>query len=539
MRPKIVFRVKGWISREEFRELLEVADYIGRDREGSVFEVNWYKVRLKGMKPQDLLDFIEDRGGVIDEHGRASLENLRAKQDRVVLEWMGADIVMRPQTYLGERLAELRGMVTYVREARVFKITPMYFFDLKRKLTELGIGVEDRTGLSESLPLTIRLEFKGMLRDYQEEAVEALERHGWRGVVALPTGSGKTVVAIAAMARLREKTLIVTYTKEQMFQWAEMIQKFTNLRREHIGLYYGERKRIAPVMITTYQTAYRHVRKLAPLFSLLIIDEVHHLPADKFRYIALNSFASRRIGLSATVIREDGRHVELFGLLGGVVYHRSPSELAEKGYLAPYVIYQVYAKLNDEEKKLYRSLREAYKSFAGGRSFEEIVKAAKRGDRRAQMALKAHSKMRLVVNMAEDKLRKTREVVRKELERGSKIIVFTQYIEQAEKLGEILGAPVLTGQLDTATRKRILNGFKNNEFKVLVVTTVGDEGIDIPDANVGIIVAGTGSRRQFLQRLGRILRPGKNKQARLYEIIVRETVEESQAKRRKKLSLEF
>ena len=539
MRARIVFRVKGWINREEFKELLSVADYMGRDSSGSIFEVNWLKAREKGLKPQDLLSFIEDRGGVFDERSMPYVRRLREKSEKVVLEWMGVDVIMRPYTYLGDRLSDLRGMVSYNKASRVFLVKPMMFFELKHRLGLMGLEVEDKTGLQESLPLSIRLEFTGSLRDYQEEAVKALEKQDWRGVIALPTGSGKTVVAIAAMTKLKERTLIVTYTKEQMFQWADMIQKFTNLRREHIGLYYGERKRIAPIMITTYQTAYRHIKKLAPLFSLLIIDEVHHLPADKFRHIAVNSFAPKRIGLSATVVREDGRHVELFSLLGVLVYHKSPSELAEKGYLAPYIIRQIYVKLNGKEREEYTSLRQAYRSFAGGRTFEEVVRDAKHGDRRALLALKAHSRMRLLVNMAEEKLRKTQEIVRRELELGSKIIIFTQYVEQAEKLGEILGAPVLTGQLDTPTRRRILQGFKNNEFRVLVVTTVGDEGIDIPDANVGIIVAGTGSRRQFFQRLGRILRPGVNKQAKLYEIIVKETVEESQARRRKNLSLEF
>ncbi len=539
MSGRIRFYVKEWLDEDDFRSLLEFSDYLGRDPEkGSLFEVNWVKARRNRLTPRTILETIESVGGVLEASSRALLES-KARRDKViVLEWSGSTVVLRTRVYLGPYLDEVRGYVSYDRSSKVFRVVPMYFFDLKRRLEDLGFEVEDRTGLQESQPLSFKVEFRGELRSYQSEALEALRSHGWRGIIALPTGSGKTVIAVAALAELGERTLIVTYTKEQMFQWVDMLTRFTNLRREHVGLYYGERKRLAPITVSTYQTAYRHISRIAPLYTTIIIDECHHLPAERFKHIARNAFAIHRIGLSATVVREDGRHVELFPMLGGVVYHKLPGELSEQGFLAPYRIIEERVELSPQERKEYLSYLEAYRRFAMGRRFEQLLELARRGDRYAQMALKAHAKMRMVVQMSESKLAKVREIVSRELRRGSKILVFTQYVEQAKKLAEVLDAPLLIGELDTATRKRVLDDFKSGRSRVLVVTTVGDEGLDIPDANVGILVSGTGSRRQFVQRLGRLLRPGEGKEARLYEIVVRGTQEERQARRRKKLGLD-
>lgn len=539
MPGRVRFHVKGWLDEDDFRSLLEFSDYLGRDPEkGSIFEVNWVKARRNRLSPQAILEAIESAGGVLEASSRVLLESEVRRDRRVVLEWSGSTVVLRTRVYLGPYLDEIRGYVSYDRTSKVFRVVPMHFFDLKHKLGELGFEVEDRTGLQESQPLSFKVEFRGELRSYQSEALEALRSRGWRGIVALPTGSGKTVIAVAALAELGERTLIVTYTKEQMFQWVDMLTKFTNLRREHIGLYYGERKRLAPITVSTYQTAYRHIFRIAPLHTTLIIDECHHLPAERFRHIARNTFAPHRIGLSATVVREDGKHVELFPMLGGVVYHKHPGELSEQGFLAPYRIIEEKVELAPRERREYLSYLEAYRRFAMGRRFEQLLDLARRGDRYAQLALKAHAKMRMVVQMSESKLSKVREIVSKELRRGSKILVFTQYVEQAKKLAELLDAPLLIGELDVATRKRVLGDFKSGRSRVLVVTTVGDEGLDIPDANVGILVSGTGSRRQFVQRLGRLLRPGEGKEARLYEIVVKGTQEERQARRRKKLGLD-
>jgi len=534
---RLEFYVDQWLSDEEFYELLKIARYLGREPgKGSRFVLDIDRVIKNGLDVDDVVSILNKYDVELEPEELEYLEDLLAKSRvRVVVKKYGDEFILEPQGYLGELIDDLKHALVYDRERKVFKIKPMYLFEVIDVLSKRGVKVENQTGLSPYLELPIKLKFLGTLRDYQQEALRAWALNKYRGVVALPTGSGKTVIAIAAMALVNVRTLIVAFTKEQMFQWAEQIRKFTHAPKNLIGFYYSEDKRIAPITITTYQSAYRHITKLSPYFSLLIVDEVHHLPADKFRFIATNSVAPMRMGLSATVVREDGRHKELFPLMGGVVYSKSPSELTAQGYLAPFRIITIKVDLKPDERKRYRELLSAYRSIVGYTSFEEVLRAAKMGDEMAIKAVKIHNELRQLVHNSQSKFGAVKRIVEEELKRGSKIIVFTQYVEQAHKLGEYLGANVITGEINEEVRRRRLQQFRKGLSRVLVVTTVGDEGLDIPDANVGVIVTGTGSRRQFIQRLGRLLRPAPGKEARLYEVVVRNTFEEIESRRRKQL----
>ncbi len=534
----IYFYIKKWIDQELFRKISMFSDYLGRDVEkGSKFSINFTKIRENNLDFYDILEALEEAEAEIDKESLNVLKRKLIERKTVYLEWYGDDVVLKSKVYFGSDYQYIRDYTIYDRVRKVFIVKPLHFFELKKTLENLGYNIIDNTGVSEELKLPYKINFNGKLRDYQKEALGKWFEKGMKGIIALPTGSGKTVIAIAALAKLSERTLIVTYTKEQMFQWKDMITRFTSVNPNIIGLYYGEEKRIAPITISTYQTAYRKVKILSKYFSFLIIDECHHLPSEKFKHIALNMFSLKRMGLSATVIREDGKHEELFPLMGGIAYHKTPSELSVQGYLAPYVIYQVEVDLTPKELKDYFETLKLYKELSGGKKFEELLELAKRGDEKAQMALKVHSKLRQIVHKAEAKKKAVKNIVEKELKRGSKIIVFTQYVDQAKELGKLLNAPILVGEVKTKIRRKILENFREGVERVLVVTTVGDEGLDIPDANVGIIVTGTGSRRQFIQRLGRLLRPSKGKEARLYEIIVRGTSEVYQSRKRKSIDL--
>ena len=532
-----VFRVKKWLDKEDYEELLKISDYIGRRYGYSVFRINVNKILRNNLTLQDVKALLENVNAEIDKRDLMYLEAVLKRQRSVELFWDGVNVVMKPNFYLGSIYDSIRGMVEYDPKRKLFKVKPMYYFDLIRELEKLGVYVVNRTNLKDTYPLSFNIELKVTLRPYQEEAVNAWLKNR-KGIIALPTGAGKTVIALAIIAKLREKTLIVTYTKDQMMQWREMLLKYTTITLDKIGLYYGDVKKLAPITITTYQTAYKHINRLSPFFSLLVIDEVHHLPAEKFRYIAFNSFALHRLGLSATVIREDGKHEELFPLMGGIVYWKTANELVEEGYLAPFRIKPVYVELTIDEKKKLRELIKLYKLFAKGRSFNDLLKHARFGDEDAQRALSIHSRIRQLIHNAQNKLKAIRDIVEKELEKGSKIIIFTQYIGQAERIAKEIQGLLLTGKMDAKERNEVINKFRSIRKGVLVVTTVGDEGIDIPDANVGIIAAGTGSRRQFIQRLGRLLRMKNGKEAVLYEIIVKGTSEEIQSKKRKSLSLD-
>ena len=536
--PSFRYRVRGWVSREVFGKLIEFSDYLGREDGESKFVINPEKAEKNNITLEDIIDTLKSLTPQVSETVVNALEEYASRREKVILETEGGKFVIKPLTYLGEKFEAIRGLVRYDRRRKLFIVEPGVVRDVIEKLSSMGVSVEDRSGVPQSLPLPEKIEFTGKLRDYQEEALEKWINSNRRGIIALPTGSGKTIIGVAAIAKVSERTLVVTFTKEQLHQWIDKILELTTINKTMISAFYSGEKRLAPITVTTYQTAFRNIELLAFRYSMLIVDEVHHLPADKFKRIALGMYSPCRMGLSATVVREDGRHTELFPLMGGIVYHKSPQELIDKGYLAPYSNFIVRVRLTEEERRKYEELRKIYRALAMDRPFTEIVKAAQRGDQLAAKALKVHSELRQLVQKASQKEKAVKEIVERELARGSKIIVFTQYVDQARKLGELLNAPVITGSVDDKKRKRILEEFRASSRGVLVITTVGDEGLDIPDANVGVIVAGTGSRRQFIQRLGRLLRPQEGKTARLYEIVVTGTPEEAQARKRKRISLE-
>ncbi|MEM1526782.1 MAG: DEAD/DEAH box helicase [Ignisphaera sp.] len=541
MIKNIVFYVDEWLEREDFELFLKFSKYLGREEGKSKFLFDVGKlekaIKNKEVEPGEVIDMltsydVEFENASIDDIKKV-IESLMPK---VTVRVQDNEILLIPSVFLRDKIKDLieKKMIKYDPHQKAFKLVkPMYLFEVIDILRNRDIIVRNETNIDERAPLPLKIKFLGKLRDYQLEALDAWRKNGFKGVIALPTGTGKTVIAVAALAELNVRTLVVTYTKEQMFQWGEKIASFTDVPKGLIGYFYSSEKRVLPITIVTYQSAYRYIDMLAPYFSFIIVDEVHHLPADKFRYIAENMFARYRLGLSATVIREDGRHVELFPLMGGIVYSKAMAELAEKGYIAPFTVETVKVSLTAEEKKRYKELLEKYKKLVGGRTFEEVLEEAKRGNPRALEAVKIRTELRMLVHNAQEKLKAVEQIVAKELEQGSRILVFTQYVEQAKQIAERLNTYYIVGELDESTRRRRLEAFKHGAAKVLVLTTVGDEGIDVPDANVGVIVAGTSSKRQFIQRLGRLLRPIPGKQAKLYEIIVKGTFEEAESRKRK------
>lgn len=528
-------RVCRWLSGDEFRELLKYADYVGREEGCSVFMVSRSKLARESIEVDDVIALLRDIEADFDENflreyfsGLEKVAELTYYQNLVYAKF---NFLLTEE--LRRVLSEFK--LKYRRQERLFLLQPYYYTSFVEALERQGVKVVDRTGFLERVELGQPITLRAQLRDYQREALERWVKNGCRGVVALPTGSGKTLVAIAAIAETRVRTLVVVITKDHVKQWYEEILKTSDIPPELVGFYFSEEKRVAPLTIATYQSAFRYIGKLAPHFSLLVVDEVHHLPAERFKAIALGSPAPKRLGLSATPYREDGKHVELFPLMGGVVYHRSPTELADAGYLAQHEIITLKVGLKPDEKKRYLELRKKYRGLVNGADFEDVLEAARRGDRRAIEALKLVTEMRKIVQMSKSKVEKVKEVVEKE--RGSKIIVFAHYVDLAKEIADEVGGLLLTGSTEGAKRAEILREFKESREGVLVVTTVGDEGLNIPDATVGILVAGTSSPRQFVQRLGRLLRPSPGKVAKLYEIVTRGTAEEIHAKKRKDLSV--
>jgi superfamily II DNA or RNA helicase len=543
----IRLRTRRWLEEEDFTELLKIADYAGVEEGFRVFVLNAKKALQNGYTLSEIKQLVEELE--LEVEGSWSEVEKSLSEYYVSMDWDATRGVVRVEYPLVASSLVKSALTLIPPGARVTRnvdqlkgtatlgILPYYARELVAKLGGLGLQVKDPRGLLAHKPLTVKPELRSItLRDYQEEAFKAWTSSGGRGIIALPTGAGKSIVALKAITHVAVRTLIVVYTREQAHQWRDFILKYTTTPPGMVGLFYSEEKRLSPITITTYQSGYRYINQISPYFDMIVIDEVHHLPADKFKYIALHSIAKYRMGLSATPEREDGRHEELFPLMGGIVYYKSPGELVEKGYLAPYQVFTIRVKLDGDELAEYRRLRDLYYKYAKNKPFTEVLEEARRGVPDSIEALRVHSELRKLVAYSKSKIRKAVELALREYELGNKVIVFTQYVDQAREIAEKTRGLLLIGEMPESERKRVLEQFKQAQRGILVVTTVGDEGIDIPDANVGIIVSGTGSRRQFIQRLGRLLRPKtRGGHAKLYEIVVEKTPEEYQSRKRRRL----
>ncbi len=525
----IIFKICRWLDRDEYLKITEFAEYLGRKSGCSMFSLKYGA--MYSSKLEEYIEYLENIGAEISREDREKIENIIKEYTMIRIEKTEEGFIIYSKARLSSILEEFRakGLAYYSRIKQGFIVKPYAIVDVVSSFSRNGFTVVDNTCLI-MCRRTIDVQFYGKLRDYQKEALESWVKNNFRGIIALPTGSGKTIVALAAMAQLSVPTLIVVYTREQLLEWFNKLLDFTSLRQSDIGKLYSEEKSIKEVTIATYQSAYRNIDQLRDRFSLLIVDEAHHLPADKFRYIALRALAPYRLGLSATPYREDGRHEELFALMGGVVYEKSVQELEAKGYVASFTVIPRVVALQPEEHRKYKELRRAYQALARGRKVEELIRAIRVGDENARKALQLLHKMRMLLALSKSKIEETKRIIEEELSRNSKIIIFTQYVKQAETLGKILGVPVITGRTEPKKRKILMELFKRGRYRTIILTTVGDEGIDIPDADVGIVLSGTSSRRQFVQRLGRLLRPGKGskqKIARLYYVVIKGTQEEA------------
>jgi superfamily II DNA or RNA helicase len=377
------------------------------------------------------------------------------------------------------------------------------------------------------------------LRDYQAEAVER-----WmidkRGVVVLPTGAGKTYIALDVIRRLSVSTLVVVPTLALVDQWKDKLSiLFGNL---YVGEFTGRRKDIKPITVTTYDSAYINAEVLGDKFLLIVFDEVHHLPAESYRQIAEMSIAPYRLGLTAIYEREDGLHALLPDLVGGIVYELKPKDLAGK-HLANYVVERIKVPLTEKEKELYDLKAKKFRDYIASRKirlkdiedFRQLVMMTGI-DSEAYEALRSWEEARKIAFNSKNKLKVLKELLEKH--KGDKIIIFTRYNDLVYAISKIFLIPAITHKTDAKERRYILDGFKTGRFKAIVSSQVLDEGIDVPDANVGIIVSGTGSSREFIQRLGRILRPAEGKDvAILYELISKDTGEVKVSKRRRKVEI--
>lgn len=518
------------LTDEDLRLLEGFSDYLGKETQGHKFVLNLKRATAHGLSSQEVLEILDKFGVQLSQEERRELQE--SLDFDVFFELEGDKLIVRAKVDLSQVLKRFRVSIPYDRLRRRFVTHPYYYHILRRIFKSSSLRVRGLDLSFSNFQVGLNVE----LREYQREALDAWKRNGMRGVISLPTGAGKTLIGLGAIREAGSSTLIVTFTNEQLRQWLDSLKSSLS-GTPKVGIFYSEKKEISPITVTTYQSAIRHLKELSPSFKLLIIDEAHHLPAEKFKNIALGLVAPYRMALSATPFRSDGKHVELFRLMGGLVYYKPLEELVSRGYLANFRVIQVKLPLTVQERERYTTLLTRFRSLSKGRTMRELVNALQKGDVEAAEALRVHNEMRMLTALTQAKLNKIREIV--ELNKEKKVVIFTQYVEHAETISRFLGSLLLTGKMSKGDRVRVLEEFKESKKGVLVLTTVGDEGLDIPDANVGIIVAGTSSKRQFIQRLGRLLRNSSgDKTAILYELITQGTSEEYQAKKRKSITME-
>ncbi len=447
-----------------------------------------------------------DVADTMDRYGRLQLVKYPAyglalvSRDRAVLEEVVRQKKIAPM--LGARVDEDTILVHPSERGR-----------LKQALLKVGWPAEDLAGYvdGEAHPISLR-EDGWSLRPYQVEAVQGFWAGG-SGVVVLPCGAGKTLVGAAAMAEAQATTLILVTNTVAGRQWKRELIARTSLTEEEIGEYSGERKEIRPVTIATYQVMttrrkgeYRHLELFDTRdWGLIVYDEVHLLPAPIFRLTA-DLQSRRRLGLTATLVREDGREGDVFSLIGPKRYDAPWKDIESQGYIAPADCTEVRVTLTDAERMEYATAEpeDRYKVGATARTKLPVVRA-------------------LV-----------------DRHRGDQVLVIGAYLDQLDTLGEELDAPIIQGSTTTRERERLYDAFRAGEVSTLVVSKVANFSIDLPEASVAIQVSGTfGSRQEEAQRLGRVLRPKSDGgTAHFYTVVARDTLDQEYAAHRQRFLAE-
>ena len=398
-------------------------------------------------------------------------------------------------------------------DAETITVLPSQRGQIKQSLLRLGWPAEDFAGYVDGQAHDISLVQKDWkIRPYQELAAEGFW-HGGSGVVVLPCGAGKTIVGAAAMAHAKATTLILVTNTIAARQWREELLKRTTLNEDEIGEYSGAKKEIRPVTIATYQVmtkkkngVYAHLDLFDSYdWGLIIYDEVHLLPAPIFRFTA-DIQSRRRLGLTATLVREDGMEGEVFSLIGPKRFDVPWKEIEAQGYIAPAECIEVRVNLTETERLAYATAEpeNRYRSCATTRTKRDVVQA-------------------LVEKHADEQ-----------------VLVIGQYIDQLDDLSETLGAPLIKGETPIKEREILFNQFRTGEIKCLVVSKVANFSIDLPDATIAIQVSGAfGSRQEEAQRLGRILRPkADGRGAKFYSVISRDTIDQDFAQNRQRFLAE-
>lgn len=399
-------------------------------------------------------------------------------------------------------------------------------------LIRAGMTVVDRARAYDELDAEHDTSFEP--HPHQDEAVEAWDEGGRRGVVVLPTGSGKSFVAELAIDRVQRNTLVIAPTLDLVDQWIRRLEKAFG---GPVGALGGGRHDVERLTVSTYDSAAIHMERLGGQFGLVVFDEVHHLPGDLYRQAAEQVIAPFRLGLTATPERDDGRHAELAELVGPIVFRRGIKDLAGD-ILAEYRTETVEVEMTDEDRRAYDESRAHYRGFVesqgirvGSRGGWRRFLAATSRTEEGRAALAAYYRQKRLALAHDAKVDRLGELLAQHWD--DRTIVFANDNDTVYRISERFLCPTITHQTPLAERTEILERFAEGTYRVVVTSKVLNEGVDVPAANVAVVLSGSGSVREHVQRLGRILRRKEGKQATLYELVTAESVEAHQSKRRR------
>jgi len=515
-------------SLSRFAELEKSPEYIHTYR---ITPLSLWNAASSGLTSAQILTSLED----FSKYGLPSnvvrdIDEYVARYGRVKLVREGENLVLisEDETLMVEIInhkSTSRYLSTRLDSHRVL-IIPGRRGHIKQALLQIGYPAEDLAGyvVGEDLPISLRSETMGgkpfNLRRYQSEAAEVFHAsgsaRGGSGVVVLPCGAGKTIVGMAAMAQLQTSTLILTPNTIAVRQWMSELVDKTSLSTDMVGEYSGLQKDIRPVTVSTYQILTYRKRGSEDefphfgLFSarnwgLIIYDEVHLLPAPVFR-ITAEIQARRRLGLTATLVREDGMEGDVFSLIGPQKYNVPWKDLEKQGWIATAICHEIRVPLAESARMEYAL-----------------------APQREKYSVAAHNQRKIAVIQA---------ILQRHL--GENILVIGMYLDQLDEIAALLQAPLINGKTPVREREKLYEQFRTGEVKILVVSKVANFSIDLPDASVAIEISGTfGSRQEEAQRLGRILRPKSDGgMAHFYTIVTRETVDQSFAANRQRFLTE-
>ena len=432
-----------------------------------------------------------------------------------------------------EQIVPIKTFVTFDNRTNTFRAKACDYGKIVMELYRQKIPYTDSA--KDFTPIkNLQMNTPFMPREHQSLALKAWQKNFYSGVVVLPTGSGKSFLAMLAIQLVKRPTLIIVPTIDLLQQWASQLEQFFNIP---VGMLGGGSKNIQLLTVSTYDSAVLQMEFIGNKFGLVVFDECHHLPGNVNRNAALMCIAPFKLGLTATPERNDDGEELLYRLVGKKVYEVYIDELSGE-VLAPYKTVQIFTELSEQEEFHYLQNRQVYTNFLkqhqinfkGDNDWNKFIGLCARTPGGREVFRAYHAQKKIAAGSAQ-KIIKLWEII--QLHHNERIIIFTADNETAYNIAETLFFPIITHRTKAAERKDILQKFRSGDYQILVTSKVLNEGVDVPEASVGVIISGSGSIREHVQRLGRILRAQENKKAVLYEIISRNTAEYYISKRRR------